>query len=38
VAIHPDDDDKTQTFIALMSGTLVDHYRFIEKIVAGGMV
>jgi serine/threonine protein kinase/tetratricopeptide (TPR) repeat protein len=31
------DDDKTQTHIALTKGTMVSHYRIIEKIGAGGM-
>ena len=34
----PPDDDKTQTHIPLISGTMVSHYRIIEKIGAGGMV
>jgi len=31
------DDDKTQTHVTLSSGTMVSHYRIIEKIGAGGM-
>jgi len=31
------EDDKTQTFVSLAKGTLVFHYRIIEKIGAGGM-
>jgi serine/threonine protein kinase len=31
------DDDRTQSFAALTSGTMVSHYRIIEKIGAGGM-
>ncbi|MFH1373888.1 MAG: FlgO family outer membrane protein [bacterium] len=31
------DNDKTQTHIALTKGTMVSHYRIIEKIGAGGM-
>ncbi|MCX6836165.1 MAG: serine/threonine-protein kinase, partial [candidate division Zixibacteria bacterium] len=31
------DDDKTQTRVTLASGTMVSHYRIIEKIGAGGM-
>ena len=31
------DDDKTQTHLVLTAGILVDHYRIIEKIGAGGM-
>jgi serine/threonine protein kinase len=31
------DDDKTRTYVALESGTMVSHYRIIERIGAGGM-
>ena len=31
------DDDKTQTHVLLTSGSMVSHYRIIEKIGAGGM-
>ena len=31
------DDDKTRTHIVLSQGTMVSHYRIIEKIGAGGM-
>jgi len=31
------DDDKTQTHVTLSSGTMVSHYRIIEKIGSGGM-
>jgi serine/threonine protein kinase/tetratricopeptide (TPR) repeat protein len=31
------DDDKTQSHIALTTGTMVAHYRIVEKIGAGGM-
>jgi serine/threonine protein kinase/tetratricopeptide (TPR) repeat protein len=31
------DDDKTRTHIVLAQGTMVSHYRIIEKIGAGGM-
>jgi len=31
------DDDKTQSHVLLTSGTMVSHYRIIEKIGAGGM-
>jgi len=31
------DDDKTQAFVPLVNGTMVSHYRIIEKIGAGGM-
>ena len=31
------DDDETTTYVALTSGTMVSHYRIIEKIGAGGM-
>jgi len=31
------DDDKTQTHMTLSCGTMVSHYRMVEKIGAGGM-
>jgi len=31
------DDDKTQSHVLLANGTMVSHYRIIEKIGAGGM-
>jgi len=31
------DDDKTQTHVPITSGTMILHYRIIEKIGAGGM-
>ena len=31
------DDDKTQTHVMLSKGTMVSHYRLVEKIGAGGM-
>jgi len=31
------EDDKTRTHVTLTSGTMVSHYRIIEKIGAGGM-
>ena len=31
------DDDKTQTHVTLTGGTMVSHYRIVEKIGAGGM-
>jgi len=31
------EDDRTQTFMVLAKGTMVGHYRVIEKIGAGGM-
>lgn len=30
-------DDRTQSFVALTAGTMVAHYRIVEKIGAGGM-
>ncbi|MBK7093033.1 MAG: protein kinase [bacterium] len=32
-----DSDDKTRAHVALTSGTMISHYRIIEKIGAGGM-
>jgi len=37
MADAPDHDDKTRTYIVLTKGTMVSHYRIIEKIGAGGM-
>jgi serine/threonine protein kinase len=31
------DDDKTQTHVVLTKGTMVTHYRIVEKIGSGGM-
>lgn len=31
------DDDQTQFFVSLKNGTIVSHYRIVEKIGAGGM-
>jgi len=31
------DDDKTQTHLVLTKGTMISHYRIIERIGAGGM-
>ncbi len=30
-------DDRTQSFVVLAKGTVVSHYRIVEKIGAGGM-
>ncbi len=35
--MNNDDDDKTRTHAALTKGTMVSHYRIVEKIGAGGM-
>jgi len=37
MAESSDQNDKTQTFVALTKGTMVSHYRIISKIGAGGM-
>ncbi len=37
VTMMEPEDDKTRTHIALSKGTMVGHYRIIEKIGAGGM-
>ncbi len=34
---YPNHNDKTQTHVILTKGTMVTHYRIIEKIGAGGM-
>ncbi|MHC4751160.1 MAG: protein kinase domain-containing protein [Planctomycetota bacterium] len=34
---HEADNDRTQTHIVLTKGTMVQHYRIVEKIGAGGM-
>ena len=31
------DDDKTQAVTVLSKGTVINHYRIVEKIGAGGM-
>ncbi len=31
------DDEKTRTHVVLTKGTMVAHYRIVEKIGAGGM-
>ena len=32
-----DDNDRTQTHVILTKGTMVSHYRIIDKIGSGGM-
>jgi len=32
-----DDNNRTQTHVILTKGTMISHYRIIEKIGAGGM-
>ena len=32
-----DQNDNTQSFVALTKSTMVSHYRIVEKIGAGGM-
>jgi len=36
-SMEPNDDDKTRTHVVLTKGTMVSHYRIVEKIGAGGM-
>jgi len=35
--VDPNENDKTQTHVVLTKGTMVSHYKVIEKIGAGGM-
>ncbi len=35
--VDPSDNDNTQTHVVLTKGTMVSHYRIIEKIGSGGM-
>ena len=35
--LNDDSEDKTKTFVPVVNGTMVSHYRIIEKIGAGGM-
>jgi hypothetical protein len=37
MAADESDDEKTQTRIVLTKGTMVSHYRIVEKIGAGGI-
>ena len=32
-----ENDDNTRSYVALTKGTMVSHYRIVEKIGAGGM-
>ena len=34
---HSGDNDETRTYVSLAKGTMVSHYRIVEKIGAGGM-
>jgi serine/threonine-protein kinase len=37
MAKHSSDNDETRTYVSLANGTMVSHYKIIEKIGAGGM-
>ena len=37
MAADESDSDRTKSFVALSAGTMVSHYRIVEKIGAGGM-